>query len=278
VTTGISGDTPLDREHDSHGKPIDISTLRADDLLLDQLGRGEEPEDGGVVAATLSEWRATLPKADPVDDELLDAALAALAPPTRVNRMARGSAIASIVALLVGGAVTAAAEHAGPTSPLWPVTQFVFQDLAEARAAVAAAADSINAARDAIDARRYDDATRLLDDAASAVKQVDRREDADRLRAEIAALRALIPAGNENPAVEPDGTPPSSGGMRPTVPTDSPLPTVDADDPSRDATVGSPAPPAAPGAAGILPSLEPVATLPPVVGDLVPDGTIGLTR
>jgi hypothetical protein len=284
VTTRISGGTPLDGEPGEHGELIDLSALYEDDLLLDQLGRGEEPDDGDAVAATLSRWRATLPAAGPTDDELLDSALAALRSGNRTRRLARGSVFVSIVAVLVGGAVTAAAEHAGPGSPLWPVTQLVFHDLAEARAAAEAAGDSIGAARAAIDGGHYVEAAGLLDDAAGFIARMD-REDASRLRADIASLLARIPVDADEPAPDPgpgpgaapDGTaPPSRTPGLPTVTVPS-SPTVNTEV-GRPSVGVSVAPSVASSTVGVVPPLVPVGPVLSAVPLPIPDVTIGVAR
>ncbi len=209
---------PSDGEH---GAPMDLTTLHEDDLLLDQLGRGEEPMNGGTVAATLSQWRAALPEAGPPDDRLLAAAVAAVRRARPTGRWVRGSTIAATALVLAFGAVTAAAEHAGPGSPLWPVTQLLFHDQAEARSAVDAAALTIAEARAAIDDGRFGQAARLLDDAAVLVERIDDRATAQRLSAEIAALRARLPVHTGEIGVQ-DVRPPSSAVPRPPA---APLPT-----------------------------------------------------
>jgi hypothetical protein len=206
MTTRISRDTPFDGED---GPPVDLITLHEDDLLLDQLGRGEEPANSGAVAAALSEWRTRLPEAGPTDDQLLAAAMAAIRRSRPSRRWARGTTILATGVLLACGAVTAAAEHAGPDSPLWPITQLMFRDAAEARAADAAA-HTIAEARASIDGGQFGLASRLLDDATSLIEQLDERSDANRLRAEIAALRALIPADTGAEVATPDVRHPSS--------------------------------------------------------------------
>jgi hypothetical protein len=275
VTTPGSGDVSRDDDRD---RPMDVITLHEDDLLLDQLGRGAEPTGGGAVAATLSRWRATLPEADPVDDELLAAALAALRPPRRVSRVARGSVILSTAAVVAFGTVTAAAEHAGPNSPLWPLTQLMFHDRAEARSAVDAASDTVGAARAAIDGGHYDEASRLLDGAAASVRHLGGGADADRLRDEIAALRASIPADTEESRAEPAGRVPSSDVPRsvvPPLPTDS-LPTSP-DVPRLESSVVPAVPPVGPGTE-VLPPLVSVAPLLPTPTLPLIDGPFGLVR
>lgn len=278
MTTQISDDAPLD---DEHSRPMDVTTLHEDDLLLDRLGRGEEPAGDDAVASTLSRWRAALPAnnpADPADDELLAAALAALRPPRRISRVARGSAILSSAVVLAFGTMTAAAEHAGPSSPFWPLTQLMFQDRAEARAAADAADDSVGAARAAIDVGRYDQASRLLDDAAASVERIGEGADADRLRDEIAALRARIPAGTEETAADPARPVPPPETPRsivPPPPVDSSPGTSDL--PTVDPTVIPSVPPAGPGTVEVPPPLVSVGPL-PTLNLGVADGPIGLVR
>lgn len=269
MTTRISDGAPLDNEP---GRPVDITTLREDDLLLDRLGRGEDVTDGDAVVSTLSRWRAALPGddvADPMDDELLAAALAVLQPARRTRRVARRSAAVSVAAVLAFGALAAASEHAEPNSLLWPITQLMYHDRAEERAAAAAAADGVSAARTAIDGGRYDEAARLLDDAATAVERMGAGPDADRLRDDIAVLRGRIPAGTETTA-DPPGPVPSSGMPRSVVPS-SPvgsLPSIQV--PS---TVGPTAVPPVPVNPG--PPLVSVVPL-PTVSLPISDGPIGL--
>jgi hypothetical protein len=229
VTTRIPDGAPVD---DEHGRPVDMTTLREDDLLLDLLGRGEEPTGGDTLTSTLARWRATLPTGDPdepVDEELLAAARAAVRGPRRIGRTVRRSVAVSVAAVLAFGSVAAAAEHAGPGNPLWPLIQLVFHHPDQAREAMHTADGSVSAARAAIDGGRYDQASRLLDEAAASVARIGGGSDADRLREEIAALRARIPAQGAHvtgtSAVPPTRTPspaPSSGGSP--LPTDPDLP------------------------------------------------------
>lgn len=284
MTTRISGGAPLD---DEQGGPVDIAALHEDDLLLDRLGRGEEPVDGNAVASALSRWRAALPSGDPAgpdDDELLTAALARLRPP-RASRIARRSAILSAVAVLAFGTVAAAAERAGPGSPLWPLTQLMFHDRAEARAAADAAADSVSAARVSIDGARFGQASRLLDDAEASVARIGEGAEADRLREEIAALRALIPAGTGGAAAGTTTPAPSSGMPSSDVPRTvlppSPVPPPPAtpDPPATGPTAVPSVPPAHPGTVEVPPppvSVGPLLPTPSV--PTVPAGLVGPVR
>jgi hypothetical protein len=285
MTTRISGGMPLD--DDEQGRPMDLAALHEDDLLLDRLGRGEEPVDGNAVASALSRWRAALPSGDPAgpqDDELLAAALARVRPP-RAGRIARRSAILSAVAVLAFGAVAAAAERAGPGSPLWPLTELMFHDHAEARAAADAAADSVNAARVSIDGGSYGQASRLLDDAEASVARIGAGAEADRLREEIEALRALIPADTGGAATVPTRPVPSEGMPSLDVPrTDLPpspveSPSATPQPPAIGPTAGPPTPPAPPGTVGIAPPLVSVGPLLPTSSlPMVFDGLVGLVR
>lgn len=189
----------------------DLATLRADDRLLDRLGRGAPGE--GDVEEMLAGWRAGLPTAGPVDGQLLDAVTAAVAgkraarrrrrrehlngptPPDRrrERRTARVSLSAAAVVLIAGGAVTVSAAHAGPDSPLWPVTRAVYGDLAESRAAQTGVGEALAEARVEVGQGHYPEAERLLSVADSLVTKVREPADARRLRHDIATVRDLLP-------------------------------------------------------------------------------------
>jgi hypothetical protein len=218
-----------------------------------------------------------------VDDELLAAALAALHPP-RASRLARRSAILSVAAVIALGSVAAAAEQAGPHSPLWPLTQLLFHDHAEVRTAADAAADSVSAARVSIDGGRYDQASRLLDDATASVERIGEGADADRLREEIAALRALIPADTEEATADPTGRVPSpelpssvlpSLVLPPSPPGSLPPPS---DLPAVGPTAVPSVPPVGPGVIEVPPPLVSVGPLLPTESLPAGDGLIGLVR
>lgn len=267
MTTRIPHSAPVD---DEHGRPVDMTTLREDDLLLDLLGRGEEPAGGDTLTSTLAGWRATLPTGgpdEPVDEELLAAALAAVRVP-RIDRTVRRSVAVSVAAVLAFGSVAAATEHAGPGNPVWPLIQLVFHHPDQAREATHAADDSVSAARAAMDGGRYDQASRLLDEAAASVARIGGGSDADRLREEIAALRARIPAQGAHvtgtSAVPPTRTSspaPSAG--------DSPLPTDPGLPGPRPSRTGQSAVPPVPRVASSPVEVPPV-PVPPSVSIKVP--------
>src|SRR5262249_60417424 len=102
-----------------------------------------------------------------------------------------------------------------PGSLLWPVTKIVNPDHANAVAAQA----TLDQARAAITQGRQADARRLLDQAAGQIDQVRDPGTAQRLRAELDALRhaldGVAPGGpGSGPGVvpTPDNTPTVGGG------------------------------------------------------------------
>lgn len=241
-----------------------------DDLLLDRLGRGEPVADAGSVAAILAEWRATLPDSAPVDEKLLAAAMA-LAPAAPARRTARRFArlslgIASGVILACGGTAIAAA-HAGPGSPLWPITQLLYGDEAESRIAVEAAGQVVADARVAAEQGRFGDAARLLDDATALLPKIHEPEHVQRLRAQLDAVRALLPPGPvpTEPAVSPAA--PTPGSPRPPTAPSSvlPAPAVESGPgPGVVPPTQAPAPTGTPSPSVLVP-------LPPLPRELVPE-------
>jgi len=211
---------------DDHGRPVDLTTLAEDDRLLDQLGRGERPDGCDDVDALLSDWRARMPAPDPADDRLLAASVAAIRRP--VTRWSRRSVVVATTALVAFGGLTAAAEHAGPDSPLWPITQLVYGDLADSRTSARDAGDTVADARIAIDSGAYDRASRLLDHAATLTDRVDEPGVADELRTRIATLRGLIPTVTDPlPATPPvPAVPGTPSATLPPTPTTNPPPSA----------------------------------------------------
>jgi hypothetical protein len=91
--------------------------------------------------------------------------------------------------------------------------------------------DCVTAAGAAIDGGHYDQASRLLDEAAASVARLDGGSDADRLREEIAALRARIPAQGAHvtgtstvPPARMSSSAPKSGGSPLRIVPDLPAP------------------------------------------------------
>lgn len=200
----------------------DLNRIAEDDQLLDALGRGETPAGADRVAALLGEWRAALPETVSVP-----------ARPTR--RRVRRSLVAAAVVLIAAGGVTAAAEHAEPDSPLWPVTRLLYSDLADSRAARQAADEAVTVAAEAIEGGRYGHATDLLDQADALVAQVDDPSTAEQLRSRIATVRAQIATataevtdgaaeGTPEVPLPPPADPPPTGAVSPPPVTPEPAP------------------------------------------------------
>lgn len=169
----------------------DAAALAEDDLLLDRLGRGEAPSDD-TAAVLLSEWRSALPDGEPPDEALVAAATAAAERSHRPARWGRRAAVLAATTVLLGGGVAAAAEQARPGNPLWPVTEWLYPDLAGSRSAAATAGAVVADARAAIEAGRTGDAMRLLEHAGSLADRVTEQGERDRLLSDIAALRARV--------------------------------------------------------------------------------------
>jgi hypothetical protein len=177
----------------------DPRVVRRDDRLLDRVGRSV-PADGDEAEAMLAAWRQTLPVPGPPGDALLAAVTAPPARPKR--RVARASlGIAASVALVTGG-ITVAAAYAGPSSPLWPVTRFVYSGAAESRLALDSAAQAVSDARNAARQHRFPEAARLLATADQLADKVTEPGPKHQLRSDIAGVRDLLPAA-EKPAVAP---------------------------------------------------------------------------
>jgi hypothetical protein len=177
----------------------DPRIVRRDDRLLDRVGRGA-PADGDEAEAMLAAWRQTLPAPGPPGAALLAAVTAPPARPKR--RVARASlGIAASVALVTGG-ITVAAAYAGPRSPLWPVTRFVYSGVAESRLALDSADQAVSDARTAARQHRFPEAARLLATADQLADKVTEPEPEHQLRTDIAGVRDLLPAA-EKPAVTP---------------------------------------------------------------------------
>lgn len=198
------------------GPPMDVSRLLEDDLLLDRLGRGEDPAGHGEAVDTLSQWRAAMPEPATPEEPLLAAALSTVRRSRRGTRRARGPLVVATAAVLACGGVTAAAQGASPDSPLWPVTELVFPDLAASRV-LADATHAVGQARAAVGDGRYESAAWLLDQAWSLAERVDEPGEGDRLRTDITAMRADIAA--RRITVDPGGHLEADPGMRPTTPT-----------------------------------------------------------
>jgi uncharacterized membrane protein YgcG len=194
----------------------DVATVTADDRLLDALGRGEAAPPDDDVAGLLAAWRAELATDIPTVRKPAPAGVVDL----QQERVRRGwrprrmliAAAAMIIAL--GGAVTLAAGGAGPDSPLWPITQLVYSDRADARQAQQDAEQAISKARQAIDEGRYTDAEKQLNEAKGLIGRIHDPQVAHRLLDEVAAVTGLLPRLVTQPSHPAAGGPKSTGSPR----------------------------------------------------------------
>ncbi|WP_422733230.1 anti-sigma-D factor RsdA [Micromonospora sp. WMMD558] len=218
----MSGRTP------ESGGEIDLAAIARDDELLDALGRGDPAPEGDDLATMLAAWRDDL--GDAVDEQPVRPAVPALPPasPRRV-RLGRPLVRVAAAAVVLAGVVTGlgiGSREAGPSSPLWALTQVLHPERAEVRLIE----DTIRQARSALAAGRPDEARNLLDEARRRLASVDDPSTARRLAAEIDALRPA-PAGTvptpaaPGPSPTPTTTSPSPpGGTGPQAPTSTPPP------------------------------------------------------
>lgn len=270
--------------------------LLADERLLDRLAAGEQPGWGEAatgpgdsaagnghaapeeVAGLLATWRADLetdlPQA-PLDLAAVGVpTVAAAAPAPRGNRWRRLVAGAGVAAVLAGGggAVAVAAGGGQPGGGLWPITQLLYPDRAESRAAQQEAEELLDAARAAIAEHRYADAERLLSAADPLVRRVSEPGEQQGLRDALAEVqRALHELGlppTDAPDLESgritDAPAPGLPDATPTLPAlpdpGAPLPPADAPGDSEET---EPAPPESD--PGIIPEPPlPLPSLPPV--------------
>src|SRR5262245_11940614 len=112
--------------------PLDVSTVTADDLLLDALGSGAEAPADDDLGKMLAAWRADLDEDAPPSEAT--AVLAPVVPLRRPRWRKVGLGVAAAV-LLFGGGIVVGAANAGPDSPLWPITKTVYRDHARTAAA-----------------------------------------------------------------------------------------------------------------------------------------------
>jgi hypothetical protein len=169
----------------------------------------DDPEDAGIpeddgdrrehgadleVEHMLTRWRGTLP-AGPTDARLLAAVTATVAVPRERRRFPKLTAGVAAGVFLTVGSITAAAAQAGPDSPLWPITQLVFGDLAESRTVTQTAEDTLRDAKAAAERGDAAEAARLLAKADELTERITEPAAAGRVRDAIAALRDVIERG-----------------------------------------------------------------------------------
>ena len=244
-------------------QPVDVAIVARDSALLDAVGRGAPAPDGDEVLALLAAWRADLAAepipatlsqehalaaestraltAEPTGALTAEAAMAPVPEPTIRRWGGRSRLIVAVAAAVIGfaGFLTILAADAGPDDPLWPITRMVYQDTADSRTAQQEAQDTLTQARTAVTDGRYTDAALLLDQAEALTDRVHERDVVDRLHAEVAALRGLLPgAPAVPPASPPGGAPVPPATATPGTGATSPGPSVP--DPRR--TTGDKAP------------------------------------
>lgn len=233
--------------------PDGLPTIAADDALLDALGRGELPPDADEVAELLFAWRDDLdPDPSEAAFEDADTAPVVVLKPRRLARIVMGAAAGAI--LLTGLGV--ATYQSEPGGPLWPITEVVYPQQAEIRAAE----NAIALARVALTAGKHGEATRQLDAAEAHVAKVDDEPAAERLRDDIDALRKQL--GAAAPSV-PAPAPSPSTQPTPTVSPGTPAPSAPASPSPSPETSSQPGLLPLP---SLLPGL-PLPTLPPLLGD-----------
>ncbi|GAA5199020.1 hypothetical protein GCM10023322_73700 [Rugosimonospora acidiphila] len=264
-------------------RQVDLDAVRSDDVMLDALGQSDAVPDDDELAAMLGAWRADLDteplpplRYDALAPEPADAAGDwAPGPPAAGKRSRRTTsvrprtvrlAVAAALIIATAGGVSVAAAGAQPSDALWPVVKIVHPHVANQRSAQ----DAIGKARQAMDEHRYDDARQLIARADALVAKVSDPAQAQRLRDQLNALRAALPAAT------PGGAPASPSPHSASSPSQTPTPTPTASpaatgaNPSPPYSVGTPtlSPSSGKAPGGLLPSLLP--SLPPLLPSLPP--------
>jgi len=231
-------------------EPFDLDVIRADDALLDALGRGESVEQTDSLATLLTAWRGDLvaepPQTSPIraaqpvvagaqaQPTIGNAQRSTAQPHVRTSRRARIAVAAAVIAAIAGGTAAAAAT-ATPGSPLWSISQVIYP----ARADRVAAEDALAQARRAIDDRNFERARQAVDQAEALIARVHDPRQAARLRVELqevmqrlvsatalivpppTSTTAPVPLPSSSPARPPARSGAPTGGPGPLLP--SPL-------------------------------------------------------
>ncbi len=265
-------------------EPYDLDLIRADEALLDALGRGESVEQTDSLATLLTAWRADLvaepPQTSPIrppqpvvagahpDTTLGNAQQRTAQPHVRISRKARIAVAAAIIGAIAGGTAAAAAT-ATPGSPLWSISQVIYP----ARADRIATEDALAQARRAIDNRNFDRARQALDQAEALISRVHDPRQAARLRVELQEVTQLLvsaaaptvplPTSTAAPVPLPSSSPgrPARPPATPGAPTGGPgplLPSPLLPDPRSHSNP-------TPTGTGLLPSIPPLPSLLPTL-------------
>jgi hypothetical protein len=232
-------------------QPVDLAAINADDALLDALGAGRPVPADDPLAGMLQAWRADLDDDQPTL-VIPPARPAVAAPKPRSLRWL--TAVAAAVLVVLAG-LSIAVNRAGPSSPLWPLTQVMYPEQADTRAAQHA----VDQARAAFDAGHYDEARRRLDEATTLVAKVKDDGARTRLQDAIAQLRAALAAKSHPEG--PSAPPPSAAATTPAAGASAGAPATDAPGPSPAPTPEAGATTSAPGSDGGRPNL-PLPSLP----------------
>jgi hypothetical protein len=223
-------------------------TLDRDDELLTALSQGVRPDPDDALVELMADWHADLATDLP-----------AVTPMRRRRFWLRPIAIGLAAGVLALGGTTAMAATATPGSPLWPITQKVYPERAQSRAAEQAATRLLDQAAAAIRDHRRADAITALNEAARQIALVTDPVARDRLIRRWLTLRDALFTGTPSAAA----TPAASAPAIPAHPGSSPTPA-----PGRTSGGGG-LPLPLPSLPLPLPSL-PLPELPPILPSLPP--------
>jgi hypothetical protein len=260
-------------------EPFDLDVIRADEALLDALGRGESVEQSDSLGTLLTAWRADLvaepPQTSPIrpaqpvvagapaEAMLGNARRGATQPHVRISRRARVAVAAAVIVAIAGGTAAAAAT-ATPGSPLWSISQVIYP----ARADRIAAEDALAQARRAIDNRNFERARQALDQAEALISRVHDPRQAARLRIELQEVTQRLISATAPSVPPPTAAPiplPSSSPARPPAtagaPTGGPGPLLPSPLLPRPRSHSSPTSTGT----GLLPSIPPLPSLLPTL-------------
>jgi hypothetical protein len=252
---GLSGNVDDDR-----GEPLDLTALRADDVLLNSLADAEsenalagiDPELGTLLLSWYEDVRAE-PITDLVDTDTAVRAIAQGARQIRGRRprflVPMASAAAVLVVLFTG--VGLVARDAQPGDALWALTQVLYADHARSVQAADMVRTELDHASTALQDGRYSTARTDLDGAMNVLPSVSSEDGQADLRAQGQSLAAkldnapgsasTIPVltSGPNPSSSPS-VPPSSSPQPPTSTDSSSPPTSSSGKTPPPTTTGSP--------------------------------------
>ncbi|EHY90157.1 anti-sigma-D factor RsdA [Saccharomonospora azurea] len=196
----------------------DLSSIQADDALLDALGGADSRVADGLgdheLSALLLAWRRdvdseALPELVDTDTAVTTVKTAAVARNARGRsrrRMLVPVAAAAAV-LAIGFTGTAlAARDAQPGDTLWGLSKVLYADHARSVEAAASVRTDLEAAYLAIAQQRYEDARAALDEAEEALQGVTGEDELAKLRARHTELMAQLDEPENAPEVPPNSS------------------------------------------------------------------------